>query len=273
MNMQLYIIIYLLVYRLAIITTGTICVILGYLLFCKGVLTESNIKVKMTKMEFLFKKAAPGTLFAFFGIIVISLMITSKYPGYTSKTITNSNNGDSKIIHNEQFRGKGKNDFKKSASKSSSEIAIRGSKISAHEQGILYEKEGKFDEAIQMYHKAINENFKSFDGVDWLFYLFSNEQINLKSTPQISQITNTAEITDRKESSQNVALNNKISNAIDRASESINGLAWLFYKKSSELLDNSLILSRIAVQNKPDEANYLDTLSEILYKKVIMKKL
>jgi len=79
-------IIYLIVFRLSIIIAGIISIILGYRLFYKAVWPEKNnskgssLDVKSHNMHFTLKNAAPGTIFALFGAIIICIMIASSTP-------------------------------------------------------------------------------------------------------------------------------------------------------------------------------------------------
>ena len=82
-------IIYLILFRLAIITAGAISIVLGYRLFCKGIgWTERSGKgtdasAKVGHFSFTLKNAAPGTCFALFGVVLISVMFATGGPELT----------------------------------------------------------------------------------------------------------------------------------------------------------------------------------------------
>lgn len=83
---------YLILFRLSIISAGVISIILGYRLFCKGVWPEigrggTSVDAKIVGYHFTLKNAAPGTCFAFFGVLIISIMFVSGSPELTLKTL------------------------------------------------------------------------------------------------------------------------------------------------------------------------------------------
>ncbi len=85
-----YFLIYVIIFRLAIITAGIISIVLGYRLFCKGVWPDLDkqqgtaFDAKVAGAHFTLKNAAPGTLFALFGVIIIIFMSASM-PEFTLK--------------------------------------------------------------------------------------------------------------------------------------------------------------------------------------------
>ena len=95
-EMMLASIIYLAVFRISIIFVGAMSIFLGYKLFVKGITSsgesDSGIEASIGGTQFNLTNAAPGTLFALFGIIVISTMIVDSPPevSYGNKTQTNS---------------------------------------------------------------------------------------------------------------------------------------------------------------------------------------
>jgi hypothetical protein len=63
-----------LVYRAFGLTIGTVFAFLGYKLFNKGVFAEgSDMNMVWGDRKLLLKRAAPGTMFALFGVLVIAL--------------------------------------------------------------------------------------------------------------------------------------------------------------------------------------------------------
>jgi len=82
-------------FRLAIIAAGTVSIVLGYRLFTIGIETdretskEITFDAKIAGQAFLLKNAAPGTFFALFGVIIISVMLVQGNPELTLKTLSN----------------------------------------------------------------------------------------------------------------------------------------------------------------------------------------
>jgi len=78
-------IVYLIVFRLAIIAAGTISIVLGYKLFVKGVFSGNSggtgVEAEVGALKMSMKNAAPGSVFAFFGALVIGIMLVQEPPG------------------------------------------------------------------------------------------------------------------------------------------------------------------------------------------------
>jgi len=228
MDNEIVMIIYIMVYRLAIIVSGILCIVVGYKLsFNKDLsTTEGSGKLKISKMEFIFKKVAPGTLFAAFGIIIISTMTITGGPEYSKTRIIETKNEESIITEETTI--------------------IRSSKyLELLKKGREYERNEKFQEAIVQYQKAINEGMKLLTGLDWLLYTNLDRQVETNISKQIK---------------------NKYNMAVKNSIESINALAWM-YTKNPKFLEKGLILARIAVKISPEKANYIDTLAELLFQK------
>jgi hypothetical protein len=96
-------IIYLTIFRLAIIAAGITSIVLGYKLFVRGVFPEQNItaadgqhvEAKIAGAEFTLRNAAPGTCFAFFGALTIGIMFLTGGP---EMTLESSGKGGNKTI-------------------------------------------------------------------------------------------------------------------------------------------------------------------------------
>jgi hypothetical protein len=85
--------IYVTLFRLAIIATGVISIILGYRLFCKGVFPGEGdkgaaVEADIAGSKFTLKGAAPGIFFAFFGVIIISVMMAKGSPEFSLETLS-----------------------------------------------------------------------------------------------------------------------------------------------------------------------------------------
>ena len=82
MDLPLVFILYLTLFRLAIIAAGIISLVLGYRLFCRGVWPSEGVRqdgereqtlteARIIGARFTLKNAAPGTAFALFGVVII----------------------------------------------------------------------------------------------------------------------------------------------------------------------------------------------------------
>ncbi len=64
----------LLVYKTLIVGSGTICIYLGYLLYCRGVLDEgAELEIQHGGTKAVFRRATPPALLAFFGASMIAI--------------------------------------------------------------------------------------------------------------------------------------------------------------------------------------------------------
>ena len=92
---------YVFIYKLASLSVGMLTIYLGYSLFIKGIYAGAGDLLAKSKggsdaipeIEVTLKKAAPGTFFALFGMLVIAftLMQGISYSGTTStKEINNA---------------------------------------------------------------------------------------------------------------------------------------------------------------------------------------
>lgn len=75
--------IYLACYRVAVIATGVICMILGFRLLLSGMPgTDKGAEISVSVPDFKLKAAsiAPGTCFAVFGVIVITVTLAGDKP-------------------------------------------------------------------------------------------------------------------------------------------------------------------------------------------------
>jgi tetratricopeptide (TPR) repeat protein len=87
---------YAAVFRLAIIAAGTVSLMLGYRLFTVGIRSEkedsnkTTFNAKIAGLTFALKNAAPGTFFALFGVIIISVMLVQGNPELTLKSVSDA---------------------------------------------------------------------------------------------------------------------------------------------------------------------------------------
>lgn len=198
MEIPLAFILYVTLFRLAIIAAGVISIFLGYRLFCRGVWPEAKgrdgtaVEAKLGGSSFTLKNAAPGTCFALFGVLIISLTFVKGSPEFTLEVLNTA--GLMQEIRETR--------------PDSQRIRIRGKEKTLHiltQEGIAFENKGETDRAIKSYQEAVA----------------------LMATP-------------------------------------MNHLAWQYQRQGK--FDEALSLARLAVQLKPDEAQFLDTLAVILCK-------
>jgi tetratricopeptide (TPR) repeat protein len=82
----LWSIVYVALFRLAIIAVGVVGIVLGYRLFCRGVWVGVDtgqgtaLEADIAGSRFTLKNAAPGTCFALFGVVLISIMLAKGPP-------------------------------------------------------------------------------------------------------------------------------------------------------------------------------------------------
>lgn len=71
---------------------------LGYRLFQKGVLGDSDLEAVWSDKKFLLKRAAPGTLFALFGLVMIGTTLW-KSPGIISEHLKERRVSNEQLLH------------------------------------------------------------------------------------------------------------------------------------------------------------------------------
>ncbi|CAN2043184.1 Tetratricopeptide repeat protein [Candidatus Magnetomoraceae bacterium gMMP-13] len=190
MNFISEFIIYLILFRLSIITVGAISIVLGYRLFCRGILSEgssgSAFEGKVGSSQFILKNAAPGTFFALFGVIIICVMVASGSPEMTLEFINKAEQNKARTSENEtqpdifsaQLRGdkgglaattqKGIDyEQKKDTEKA---IGDKGGLVAATQKGIDYEEEKDIEKAIEAYKEALNMLADPMNYLAWLYH-------------------------------------------------------------------------------------------------------
>lgn len=93
MQLEIYYIIYLVIFRCAIIAAGIVSIVLGYRLFIHGITAANQgaaLDTSIAGMSFKLQNAAPGTFFAIFGVIIISVMLGTSPPEYKKSTQASS---------------------------------------------------------------------------------------------------------------------------------------------------------------------------------------
>lgn len=204
--METLYVLYLLIFRLAIITAGVVCVVLGYKLFLQNLKLGEQAAKGNTDLEANFKgtqiklkNAAPGTLFSLFGAALISVMLVQSPPEVTDKTQTRQQVVDSTGVERQVMMSR--------------ELSMRGDEATVIDEqslhalmatGLQLEKDNNYTEATKTYEQAV-----------WMM------------------------------------------------AEPMNALAWRYYELGQYQKARSI--SEVAVSLVPDEANFNDTLAQILF--------
>jgi hypothetical protein len=174
--------VYLIVFRVAIIAAGTVSIFCGYRLFLSGVfgggtgLPPSDVEARFKGMRLTLKSAAPGTCFAFFGVVVITVMMLSAPPQFSRSHVSVTGpNGETKETENIKMRGQGDElaDLVEKA-KQAEKMGNTGNAIKGYETALrlvaeplnnlafLYHNSGRNTEALQLARLATqfapNEN-------------------------------------------------------------------------------------------------------------------
>lgn len=129
-------VIYAVIFRVAVITTGLACVYMGYRLFVRGVMPQdgSDVDAKAGEIRFTLKNAAPGTCFAAFGALLIAIMLIQGNP---EMNMLEYQSVDSSIRH----------------------IRMRGDVddfSTVFSRGRYLEREGRLDEAVMAYAQGLS---------------------------------------------------------------------------------------------------------------------
>ena len=156
MNTTSVFIIYLTAFRLAIIAAGIISIVLGYRLFCKGIWPDTgsgkgtDVDTEIGGWKFKLQNAAPGTCFAMFGVLIISVMFATGGP---QMTVEEGPGKESSII----LRGEIDTDI---------DTDILNDIV---EKGDHYYKQGDTDRAIAEYQKALNIMAAPMNHLAWIY--------------------------------------------------------------------------------------------------------
>ena len=181
--------IYVTLFRLATIATGAVCIVLGYRLFSAAIQAgNSSVDARLPGFRVNLKNAAPGTCFALFGAIMVTVMVIQGGPELTLQT-----------LHKASGVGTGAAD--------SISLKVRGqdsnSLAAAFQRGKLYYDQGDKSKALSEFEQAAGT-----------------------------------------------------------MAQPLNSIAWLYMERGNTA--DALPLARLAVQICPNNADFLDTLSEVL---------
>jgi len=175
MDFNTYFLVYLILYRLSVITAGIVCVTLGYRMFCKGLWPDSKsggneLTAEIGGMKFFLKNGAPGTFFALFGIIIISAMIITGAPEYT-RHILNKSISEKSGEQDKQSKPE------KTGEKSVVEekIMLKGDSYNSSDYSRFMEKakafeiNGQIREASLKYQEAISVASEAMNNLAWIY--------------------------------------------------------------------------------------------------------
>jgi tetratricopeptide (TPR) repeat protein len=148
-------IVYLILFRLSIIAAGIISIFLGYRLFVRGIgpvadtAAGTDISARIARTRFSVKNAAPGTCFALFGVVTISIMFARGGPELTLKSIQNAANTGLKTSEL-RLRGDGQSGLKAASLK-----------------GEAFERQQDIDKAIIAYEEALLLMARPMNNLAW----------------------------------------------------------------------------------------------------------
>ena len=150
-------VIYLILFRMAIIAAGTISIYLGYRLFCRETWPENNLNsgaevdARMANYRFTIRNAAPGTCFSLFGVAIIGIMFVQGSPELTLKGINNFLASE-QAIPEMRLRG---------------DIGVDLRDIT--QKGLKFEQQKQIENAISAYEKALLLVAAPMNNLAWLY--------------------------------------------------------------------------------------------------------
>ena len=231
-----YFIIYLLLFRLAIITAGIVSIVLGFKLFSIGVFknkTEgTSVDAKIGEVNISLKNAAPGTVFALFGAIIIVVMLFQKPP----ELITNTSHSIDKPA----------------------ELAIKPSQIDT-----------VFIQNIVSDTTLSTEEIKRLINVELKPLIAANQEmtnsVQMRSTEEEISIINANKKALKLEERRQYAASKKVyAQTVHEIAVPMNGLAWRYYEEGQYALAESI--AKVATDLEPQNADFLHTYISILIK-------
>jgi len=177
MNLTSQFLIYVTAFRLAIIATGVVSMVLGYKLFIRGIYPtggrESSIDFKAAGSGFTLKNAAPGTGFGIFGLVLISVMLVQGSPQLTYEMMQKAAGTENPIT--------------------SAKLELRGGETpdafaALIEKGSAYERSGDTSHAEEAYRQALTELATPMNQLAWLYYQQSKTEQALPLARMAAQI-------------------------------------------------------------------------------------
>ena len=175
MDIEIASLVYLIVFRLTIITAGIVSIVLGYRLFCRGVWPPqqkadgTTVEAELGGNRFTVKNAAPGTCMALFGAAMIGGLLFTAPPEVVLKDSQQveedeSSAGGHATTRESTFRGE-------QTGQAPSAVAVGegGSDLEdSFQQGVAFEKQGKIQKAKGKYEEALVLAVEPMNGLAWL---------------------------------------------------------------------------------------------------------
>lgn len=165
MDLSTSFLIYATLFRLAVIAAGALIVVLGYRLFLQGLASgdETDASIEGGGFKLTLKKAAPGTCFALFGAVLISVMVIQGSPELDITTAA----ADNVAVPSELPQGAGSLRLRGEGSavtvpppQPRERERMRALAVAASEQllqaGIQRELQEDFSGALEAYHLALS---------------------------------------------------------------------------------------------------------------------
>ncbi len=167
-------ILYLILFRLAIITAGIVSIVLGYKLFVKGVFSDGSggtgVEAGVGALRLTMRNAAPGSVFALFGVIVIGVMFIKDAPNLSVENVRSFDRGpeaETQSVRNESMLRsrvtmRGEDD---------PHAGLPGQPSTPVEQSSSHEElVGSMINAIDTYEKAVKDLAFSTNNLAWMYY-------------------------------------------------------------------------------------------------------
>jgi tetratricopeptide (TPR) repeat protein len=150
-------VLYAMTFRLAIIAAGIVSIVLGYRLFTIGTQTGgggpqgTTFDASLAGSKFALTNAAPGTFFALFGVILISVMLAQGNPQLNLKDLSESEQGANAT--GVTLRG--------------GERAAQSAFAEAVQKGLEYDKNKDTANAVASYEEALTLQATPMNQLAW----------------------------------------------------------------------------------------------------------
>ena len=150
--------IYAAIFRLAIIAAGIVSIVLGYKLFVHDAGSESRTDVgaQSDRFKIIIRNAAPGTVFAAFGAVIIAVMLSQGNPEIVLNdvhtVIKDSQGNPQSEVRSQSASAKGNGN----SNNERSEAVQRFDQ--AYNEGVEKQRAGNAEAAITAYNKALSES-------------------------------------------------------------------------------------------------------------------
>ena len=147
---------YAAIFRVAVIATGTISIVLGYRLFSHGLSMHApsahargDVEAKFGTAAITLHNTAPGTVFALFGAALIIAMMVQGTPELTETTSKNAS---------------------AAAPSAESRVELRGEDpLTLTERGLAAERRRDPDAAVRAYQQALAAMTTPMNNLAWLY--------------------------------------------------------------------------------------------------------